>query len=106
MNRLEGKVAVVTGGASGIGAATARLFAAEGAAVVVADLIDPAAERAAPRSFARTSPAKETSAARLLQRATSTAGSTSSSTTRDSVARWVRSKGSPSTTGIERSRCS
>jgi 3(or 17)beta-hydroxysteroid dehydrogenase len=36
--RVEGKVAIVTGGASGIGAATARLLAAEGAAVVVADV--------------------------------------------------------------------
>jgi meso-butanediol dehydrogenase/(S,S)-butanediol dehydrogenase/diacetyl reductase len=36
--RFEGKVAVVTGGASGIGAASARLFAREGAAVVIADL--------------------------------------------------------------------
>ncbi|MER5355055.1 SDR family NAD(P)-dependent oxidoreductase [Kitasatospora sp. NPDC002551] len=37
---LRNKVAIVTGGASGIGRATARLFAAEGAAVVVADLAD------------------------------------------------------------------
>ncbi len=36
--RLDGKVAVITAGGSGIGAATARRFAREGAAVVVADL--------------------------------------------------------------------
>jgi NAD(P)-dependent dehydrogenase (short-subunit alcohol dehydrogenase family) len=36
--RLDGKVAVVTGGASGIGLATARRFVAEGAMVVVGDL--------------------------------------------------------------------
>jgi NAD(P)-dependent dehydrogenase (short-subunit alcohol dehydrogenase family) len=35
--RIEGKVAIVTGGGSGIGRATALLFAREGAAVVVAD---------------------------------------------------------------------
>ena len=37
--RLEGKVAVVTGGCSGIGLATVRRFAQEGATVVVADLV-------------------------------------------------------------------
>lgn len=36
--RLEGKVAIITGGASGIGAASAARFADEGARVVVADL--------------------------------------------------------------------
>ena len=38
VGRLDGKVAIITGGASGIGAASARRFAAEGAQVVVADV--------------------------------------------------------------------
>ena len=38
VGRLDGKVAVITGGASGIGAASAALFAAEGARIVVADV--------------------------------------------------------------------
>ena len=37
--RLQDKVAIITGAASGMGAATAALFACEGAAVVVADLL-------------------------------------------------------------------
>ncbi|TWB18428.1 MULTISPECIES: SDR family NAD(P)-dependent oxidoreductase [Nitrospirillum] len=40
MDRLKDRVAIVTGGAKGMGAATCRLFAAEGAYVVVADMAD------------------------------------------------------------------
>jgi NAD(P)-dependent dehydrogenase (short-subunit alcohol dehydrogenase family) len=42
--RLDGKVAIVTGGGGGIGAAIAKAFAAEGAQVVLADLDPTAAE--------------------------------------------------------------
>ena len=45
--RFEDKVAVVTGAAQGIGEAYARALAAEGAAVVVADLNDESGERVA-----------------------------------------------------------
>ena len=43
--RLEGKVAVVTGGGQGIGAATARRLTQEGAAIVIGDMVAEASER-------------------------------------------------------------
>lgn len=47
MDELKDKVAIVTGGGSGIGARTARMFALEGATVVVADLNQQAAQEVA-----------------------------------------------------------
>ena len=38
--RLAGKVAIISGAASGMGAATARMFAREGAKVVIADVLE------------------------------------------------------------------
>jgi NAD(P)-dependent dehydrogenase (short-subunit alcohol dehydrogenase family) len=47
MRRLEGKTAIVTGAASGIGEATAKRFASEGAQVMVADMNGDGAHRVA-----------------------------------------------------------
>lgn len=46
-DRLKGKVAIITGGGGAMGGAQARLFAAEGAAVCVADLFPEKAEKVA-----------------------------------------------------------
>jgi 3alpha(or 20beta)-hydroxysteroid dehydrogenase len=40
MSRLQNKIAIITGSARGMGAATARLFAREGATVVIADMLE------------------------------------------------------------------
>ena len=41
MDRLKGKVVLISGGARGQGAAEARLFVAEGARVVIGDVLEP-----------------------------------------------------------------
>lgn len=53
MTRLNGKVALITGGASGIGEGTVRLFVDEGASVVVADVQDERGTRLAGELGAR-----------------------------------------------------
>ena len=76
MNRLEGKVAVITGAGSGIGRASARRFAAEGAKVVVAE-IDAALGEASAREagasasarFVRTDVTDEASVKQMVQHA-------------------------------------
>jgi NAD(P)-dependent dehydrogenase (short-subunit alcohol dehydrogenase family) len=82
--RLSGKVAVITGGASGMGRASALRFLEEGASVVVADLNDAngkefveTASQAgfAPRvRFVRTDVAEEADVARMIEVATSDFG--------------------------------
>ena len=47
MGRLDGKVALITGGASGMGMVASRLFASEGAKVVLTDVSDEAGEQTA-----------------------------------------------------------
>jgi 3alpha(or 20beta)-hydroxysteroid dehydrogenase len=47
MGKLDGRVALITGGARGQGEAEARLFVAEGARVVLADVLDPVGEKLA-----------------------------------------------------------
>jgi NAD(P)-dependent dehydrogenase (short-subunit alcohol dehydrogenase family) len=82
MQPLKGKVAVITGAASGIGRASAILFAQSGANVVVADLNVKGGEEAAALCsesgnqavFQKTDVASEADVAALIGRATSTFG--------------------------------
>ena len=74
MNRLVGKVAVITGAGSGIGRASARLFVAEGAKVVVAEIDATLGEASAREAgagarFVRTDVTDEESVKRMVQQA-------------------------------------
>jgi NAD(P)-dependent dehydrogenase (short-subunit alcohol dehydrogenase family) len=75
MDRLEGKAAAITGGASGIGAGTVRRFVEEGAHVVIADLDEDkgtalAAELGDAAAFLRTDVSKEEDVAALIAETT------------------------------------
>jgi NAD(P)-dependent dehydrogenase (short-subunit alcohol dehydrogenase family) len=74
LGRLDGKVALITGGASGIGEGTVRLFVDEGARVVIADVQDSKGERLADTLggraiYQRTDVAQEADVKAAVQRA-------------------------------------
>src|SRR5881409_153218 len=80
--RLEGKVALVTGGASGIGRATALTFAREGAKLVIADVhedggqqtIHMITEQGGEATFVRTDVSKTVEVQALISKAVETYG--------------------------------
>lgn len=77
--KIQGKSALVTGGASGLGAATVRMLVAQGARVVIADINDQAgsqlaAELGANAAFVRTDVTQEKDIAAAMQQAASRHG--------------------------------
>ena len=79
MGRLDGKVALISGGARGMGAAEARLFAREGARVVIGDVLDEAGRATAKEigdaaTFVRLDVTEEGDWGRAVQHALDTVG--------------------------------
>jgi NAD(P)-dependent dehydrogenase (short-subunit alcohol dehydrogenase family) len=83
VGRLDGKVALITGAASGMGKVAASLFASEGAKVVLADVTDDAGQQSAEEiasnggqaAFVHADVSNAESAEQMVQRAVETFGS-------------------------------